>query len=407
MNIVVLISGNGSNLQAIIDACKTNKIKGTVRAVFSNKADAFGLERARQAGIATHTLIASAFDSREAYDRELIHEIDMYAPDVVVLAGFMRILSPAFVSHYAGRLLNIHPSLLPKYPGLHTHRQALENGDEEHGTSVHFVTDELDGGPVILQAKVPVFAGDTEDDITARLEQVSKLENAEFMDLMKASGEDNNAKIVAVAFEARGKKARYASPKDTGMTLTGSFGDATLDPSSYARLSRAFSNFDGIVVYPGFFGYTKEGKVATFPRGGSDITGSVVAGVFGCELYENWTDVDGIHVCDPKVVEMMKRLSFVVDEELDKQFPARRICRAEIVTKDGRKFLSDECEPRGEAHENIQVSWLQDKFRRITGPILTSAGQEKVMEMICQEEDLPIRAIVDEVNKAEYWKDRN
>lgn len=98
MNIVVLISGNGSNLQAIIDACKTNKIKGTVRAVFSNKADAFGLERARQAGIATHTLIASAFDSREAYDRELIHEIDMYAPDVVVLAGFMRILSPAFVS---------------------------------------------------------------------------------------------------------------------------------------------------------------------------------------------------------------------------------------------------------------------------------------------------------------------
>ena len=170
MNIVVLISGNGSNLQAIIDACKTNKIKGTVRAVFSNKADAFGLERARQAGIATHTLITSAFDSREAYDRELIHEIDMYAPDVVVLAGFMRILSPAFVSHYAGRLLNIHPSLLPKYPGLHTHRQALENGDEEHGTSVHFVTDELDGGPVILQAKVPVFAGDTEDDITARVQ---------------------------------------------------------------------------------------------------------------------------------------------------------------------------------------------------------------------------------------------
>ncbi|HDZ7152649.1 phosphoribosylglycinamide formyltransferase [Escherichia coli] len=170
MNIVVLISGNGSNLQAIIDACKTNKIKGTVRAVFSNKADAFGLERARQAGIATHTLITSAFDSREAYDRELIHEIDMYTPDVVVLAGFMRILSPAFVSHYAGRLLNIHPSLLPKYPGLHTHRQALENGDEEHGTSVHFVTDELDGGPVILQAKVPVFAGDTEDDITARVQ---------------------------------------------------------------------------------------------------------------------------------------------------------------------------------------------------------------------------------------------
>ena len=127
MNIVVLISGNGSNLQAIIDACKTNKIKGTVRAVFSNKADAFGLERARQAGIATHTLIASAFDSREAYDRELIHEIDMYAPDVVVLAGFMRILSPAFVSHYAGRLLNIHPSLLPKYPIVRRWKMAMKS----------------------------------------------------------------------------------------------------------------------------------------------------------------------------------------------------------------------------------------------------------------------------------------
>ena len=107
---------------------------------------------------------------------------------------------------------------------------------------------------------------------------------------------------------------------------------------------------------------------------------------------------------DPKVVEMMKRLSFVVDEELDKQFPARRICRAELVTKDGRKFLSDECEPRGEAHENIQVSWLQDKFRRITGPIRTAEGQEKVLEMITSEADMPIRALVDEVNKAEYWK---
>lgn len=104
------------------------------------------------AGIATHTLIASAFDSREAYDGELIHEIDMYAQ--CGRAGwFMRILSPAFVSHYAGRLLNIHPSLLPKYPGLHTHRQALENGDEEHGTSVHFVTDELDGGPLFYRRK--------------------------------------------------------------------------------------------------------------------------------------------------------------------------------------------------------------------------------------------------------------
>lgn len=169
-NIVVLISGNGSNLQAIIDACKQKKINATIRAVFSNKADAFGLERAREAGIPAHVLTADLFASREAFDRELMQEIDAYAPDVVVLAGYMRILSPAFVEHFAGRLVNIHPSLLPKYPGLHTHRQALENGDTEHGTSVHFVTDELDGGPVILQAKVPVFAGDTEEDITARVQ---------------------------------------------------------------------------------------------------------------------------------------------------------------------------------------------------------------------------------------------
>ncbi|MBV8043687.1 phosphoribosylglycinamide formyltransferase [Pluralibacter sp.] len=169
-NIVVLISGNGSNLQAVIDACSQQKINGTLRAVFSNKADAFGLERARDAGIPAHALSASQFASREAFDQQLVQEMDAYAPDVVVLAGYMRILSPAFVAHYQGRLLNIHPSLLPKYPGLHTHRQVLENGDAEHGTSVHFVTDELDGGPVILQAKVPVFDGDDEAEITARVQ---------------------------------------------------------------------------------------------------------------------------------------------------------------------------------------------------------------------------------------------
>lgn len=169
-NIVVLISGNGSNLQAIIDACEQKRINGTIRAVFSNKAEAFGLVRARDAGIPAHALAASQFASREAFDRELMQEIDAYAPDVVVLAGYMRILSADFVAHYQGRLLNIHPSLLPKYPGLHTHRQALENGDAEHGTSVHFVTEKLDGGPVILQAKVPVFDGDDEEEITARVQ---------------------------------------------------------------------------------------------------------------------------------------------------------------------------------------------------------------------------------------------
>ncbi|HDG1665869.1 phosphoribosylglycinamide formyltransferase [Kluyvera ascorbata] len=169
-NIVVLISGSGSNLQALIDACEQKRIPGTIRAVFSNKADAFGLERAREAGIPQHALAASQFASREAFDRELMHEIDAYAPDVVVLAGYMRILSAEFVQHYQGKLLNIHPSLLPKYPGLNTHRQALDNGDTEHGTSVHFVTEELDGGPVILQAKVPVFDGDDEEEITSRVQ---------------------------------------------------------------------------------------------------------------------------------------------------------------------------------------------------------------------------------------------
>ena len=169
-NIVVLISGSGSNLQALIDACEQKRIPGTIRAVFSNKADAFGLERAREAGIPQHALAASQFASREAFDRELMHEIDAYAPDVVVLAGYMRILSAEFVQHYQGKLLNIHPSLLPKYPGLNTHRQALDNGDTEHSTSVHFVTEELDGGPVILQAKVPVFDGDDEEEITSRVQ---------------------------------------------------------------------------------------------------------------------------------------------------------------------------------------------------------------------------------------------
>lgn len=168
--IVVLVSGNGSNLQAILDACQQGRINGSVAAVFSNKAAAFGLERAREAGIPAHALAAAQFADRAAFDRQLMLEIDAYAPDLVVLAGYMRILSAGFVQHYAGRMVNIHPSLLPKYPGLHTHRQAMENGDEEHGTSVHFVTEELDGGPVILQAKVPVFSDDTEEDVTARVQ---------------------------------------------------------------------------------------------------------------------------------------------------------------------------------------------------------------------------------------------
>ncbi len=156
-----------------------------------------------------------------------------------------------------------------------------------------------------------------EMDLMDRLAKVASLEPAEFMDLLKASGEDNNAKLVAVAFAARGRKARYASPKDTGMVLTGPFGDATLDPSSYATLSRAFSNFDGIVIYPGFFGYTSDGKVATFPRGGSDITGSILAAAVCADVYENFTDVDSVYPVDPRLVpEVSEGISTMTYREM-------------------------------------------------------------------------------------------
>jgi len=166
-SVVVLISGNGSNLQAIIDASATSGYR--VSGVISNKADAYGLERAARAGIATRVLSHRNFADRESFDQQLMQEIDAFAPDLVVLAGFMRILSRGFVQHYAGRLLNIHPSLLPDYRGTHTHERVLEAGETQHGVSVHFVTEELDGGPVILQAVVPVEPADTRDLLAARI----------------------------------------------------------------------------------------------------------------------------------------------------------------------------------------------------------------------------------------------
>lgn len=169
-SIVVLVSGNGSNLQAIIDACETKISTGRVTAVFSNKATAYGLERAKEAGAAAHSLDPKSFDTRDAFDHELMKQIDEYKPDVIVLAGYMRILSGEFVRHYRGRMINIHPSLLPKYPGLNTYQRAIHAGDEEHGTSVHFVTEQLDGGPVILQAKVPIFDEDTVETLTERVQ---------------------------------------------------------------------------------------------------------------------------------------------------------------------------------------------------------------------------------------------
>ncbi len=169
--IVVLISGSGTNLQALINACKLNDYPGEIVAVISNKAQAYGLERAKLASIPQLAVEHKNFSSRELYDQALVEAIDTYQPDLVVLAGFMRILTPDFVQHYQGKLINIHPSLLPKYQGLNTHQRALDAGDEEHGVSVHFVTEELDGGPVILQAKVPIFEGDIADDLASRVHE--------------------------------------------------------------------------------------------------------------------------------------------------------------------------------------------------------------------------------------------
>ena len=173
-SIVVLISGSGSNLQAIIDACSSGFIPGKVSAVIANKANAYGLVRANEAGISTQVLSHKNYASREKYDIALMDAIDQHQPDLVVLAGFMRILTPAFVQHFSGRLLNVHPSLLPKYQGLDTHQRAIDAGDTEHGCSVHFVTEQLDGGPVVLQAKVPLF---NDDDAAGLAERVHEQEH--------------------------------------------------------------------------------------------------------------------------------------------------------------------------------------------------------------------------------------
>ncbi|MCX2779912.1 phosphoribosylglycinamide formyltransferase [Microbulbifer thermotolerans] len=167
---VVLISGSGTNLQALIDTAASEGAEFSVCAVISNKSDAYGLIRASDAGIATSVVNHRDFDDRGSFDRALMEEIDRHQPDLVVLAGFMRILTPEFVRHYKGRLLNIHPSLLPKYQGLHTHKRALEAGDDEHGATVHFVTEELDGGPAIVQAVVPIETGDTPERLAERVQ---------------------------------------------------------------------------------------------------------------------------------------------------------------------------------------------------------------------------------------------
>ena len=170
--IVVLISGGGTNLQAIVDKLHKQPLDNKqteVVAVISNKSDAYGLQRAKDAGIESIVVASKGIASREDYDALLSAELDKLKPDLIILAGFMRILTTEFVNKYLGKMVNIHPSLLPKYTGINTHQRAIDAGDEEHGASVHFVTPELDSGPIVLQAKVPVFSDDTAEDLSERV----------------------------------------------------------------------------------------------------------------------------------------------------------------------------------------------------------------------------------------------
>ena len=168
-SIVILISGRGSNMEAIIHAARTEQWPARIAAVISNRPDAVGLAFAARHDIPTAVVPSKAYATREEFDNALRKEIDRFSPDLVVLAGFMRILTPPFVEHYAGRMLNIHPSLLPSFPGLATHRQALDAGVKVHGATVHFVTAHLDHGPIVTQAAVPVLPDDSEETLAARV----------------------------------------------------------------------------------------------------------------------------------------------------------------------------------------------------------------------------------------------
>ncbi|MFZ6780608.1 phosphoribosylglycinamide formyltransferase [Undibacterium sp. Ji83W] len=167
--IVILISGRGSNMQAIVEAAAKQQWPAQIAAVISNRADAGGLEYAASRGIPTAVVVSKQFATRDAFDAALQAKIDEFSPDLVVLAGFMRILTAGFVEHYAGRMLNIHPSLLPSFVGLATHQQAIDAGVKVHGVTVHFVTAELDHGPIVAQAVVPVLYDDTEDTLSHKV----------------------------------------------------------------------------------------------------------------------------------------------------------------------------------------------------------------------------------------------
>lgn len=173
--VTVLISGDGSNLQSLIDAMQAGSLAIDLVRVISNRSEANGLHRADQAGIPTHCIEHKNYASREAFDADLMQIIDADQPDLLVLAGFMRILTPSFVEHYAGKIMNIHPSLLPKYPGLNTHQRALEAGDAKAGSTVHFVTSELDGGPPIIQGQVDIRDSDTAATLAQRVKAVEHI----------------------------------------------------------------------------------------------------------------------------------------------------------------------------------------------------------------------------------------
>lgn len=170
LNIAVLISGNGSNLQALIDHAAQGNYR--IACVISNKANAYGLQRANQAGIANHVVDHNKYDSREAFDAALVKQLNHHQVDLVVLAGFMRMLTPTFIQAFSPSIINIHPSLLPKYPGLHTHQRALDAGDREHGVSVHIVTEELDAGPVLAQAQCTIEPNDTAESLQQKVHQL-------------------------------------------------------------------------------------------------------------------------------------------------------------------------------------------------------------------------------------------
>ena len=183
--IVILISGRGSNMQAMLKVAAADRWPAQIAAVISNQPTAAGLDVARAAGIATSAINHRDYPDRELFDAALAELIDQHSPDLIVLAGFMRILTPGFVNRYFGRLINIHPSLLPSFPGLHTHQQAIDAGVKVHGATVHFVTAELDHGPIIAQATVPVLDDDTEDTLAARvLEQEHRIYPQAVRDLM-------------------------------------------------------------------------------------------------------------------------------------------------------------------------------------------------------------------------------